>query len=141
MTYIFKQKINLQDLAALSREAKRVLIFEPEDNLAALYAYYLSIHNFDIKHCLHLAALSRFISDFRPHLLIFNAEAPQVLFEIRRISASLPMDIERPSLISTGYNLSGQKIGELMSAGVASHINRRLSRPQDLAILVETVLK
>jgi len=139
MAYIFKQKINLADLAALGQEPKKVLIYEPESELGALYAHYLRAHNFDIRHCPYLASIRQFIAEFEPHLLIFNAESSQALLEISRVSRNFPAGF--PRLISTGYNLSGQKIGELMSAGVASHINRKLSRPQDLAILVETILK
>jgi hypothetical protein len=141
MAYIFKQKINLADLVGLTRESKRVLIYEPQNDLAALYAHYLKVHNFDIKHCLHLPAIRQLMLEFKPHLLIFNAEQPHVLSEIKRTTQRLGSDYIVPSLISTGYNLSGQEIGELMSYGVSSHINRKLSRPEDLAILVEAILK
>jgi hypothetical protein len=141
MAYIFKQKLKLSDLASLAIAPKRVLIYEPEKDLAALYAYYLSEQNFEIKHCLDFEAIRQSVINFQPNLLIFSTDSPDNLPKIRLFPVALIKEFPSLRVISTGYNLSGQGIGELMAIGVISHINRRLSRPQDLAILVTTLLQ
>jgi hypothetical protein len=114
------------------------VIFEPEEYLAALYGYYLREHNFDIKHCPDIDKLRSLIISFQPELLVLNADVPG---KVSVIPAGLINEFPDLKVISTGYNLNGQGIGELMANGVICHINRRLSRPQDLVILVETILK
>ena len=55
MAYLFKQKLQINELAGLSQPNFRVLVYEPEEYLGALYAHYLAAHNFDIRHCPDLA--------------------------------------------------------------------------------------
>ena len=141
MAYLFKQKLNLSDLAGLARDRKRILIYEPEEYLGTLYSHYLRTHNFDIKHCPDLKRLREYIITFEPDLLIFSLGLgdgfPKDFLTPNRLIKEFP----NLKIISTGYNLSSQKIGELMATGVVSHINRRLSRPQDLALIVKTILQ
>jgi DNA-binding NtrC family response regulator len=138
MTYIFKQQLNLRDLADLESQPKRILIYEPESYLAALYCHYLNKHNFDIKHCSNLAEVGRSIKDFQPHLLIFSADGDS--FKSPGMISSLSRAFPGLQLLTTGYNLSSQSIKTLMDAGVLGHLNRRLSRPQDIVEIVKTLL-
>lgn len=140
MDYIFKQKLQLADLAGLQSRPKRILIYEPESDLAALYAYYLREHNFEIKHCFNTDAIRQHVVSFQPHLLIFSADGPELSLKIKPIAATLIKEFPGLNLVSTGYSVSGRRIGELMSIGVISHINRRLSRPQDVVDVVKMVL-
>jgi len=140
MAYFFKQKLNLADLAGLSAAPKRILIYEPEDYLAALYAYYLRLHNFDIKHCPNLSQVGQMTTAFRPHLLIFAADGLWNGVKTSGLILSLSRKFPDLHFLTTGYNLSHQGIKEFMSAGVESHLNRRLSRPQDIVEIVSTLL-
>ena len=139
MAYIFKQQLNLKDLADLDSQPKRILIYEPESYLAALYRHYLSEHNFDIKHCSNLAEVGKIIKDFQPHLLIFSADGDS--FKYPGMISSLSRAFPGLQLLTTGYNLSNQSIKTLMDAGVLGHLNRRLSRPRDVADVVNAVLQ
>ena len=138
--YLFKQKLNLADLAGLTILPKRILIYEPETYLAALYAHYLRLHNFDIKHCPDLRGIHQLILSFQPHLLIFCADDHKIAAEFPGLVLSLSRRFPDLHFLATGYNLSHQGIKELMSAGVQSHLNRRLCRPQDIVHIVETLL-
>jgi hypothetical protein len=140
MSYIFKQKFQLSDLAGLRQERKRIVIFEPEEYLAALYGHYLYAHNFDIKHCWNINKLREAIINFQPELLIFCADTSQPLLKTSLIPGGLISEFPNLKVVSTGYNLNSQGIGELMAVGVISHINRRLSRPQDIVEIVKTLL-
>jgi hypothetical protein len=139
--YLFRQKLNLVDLAGLAVRPKRILIYEPEDYLAALYAHYLRAHNFDIKHCPNLNEIAGEITSFQPHLVIFSTDRVGQRAKFPGLILSLSRKFPDLHFLTTGYNLSHEGIKELMSAGVESHLNRRLSRPQDIPVLVETILQ
>ena len=141
MVYLFKQKFNFAELAGLAVLPKRILIYEPEDYLAALYAHYLRLHNFDIKDCPNLGEINEIIMSFKPHLLIFCADGVRESSQFPGMILSLSRRFPDLHFLATGYNLSHQGIKELMSAGVESHLNRRLSRPQDITVLVKTILQ
>ena len=140
MPYIFKQKLNLSDLAGFATLPKRILIYEPEDYLAALYAHYLRQHNFDIKHCPNLSQVSEMIASFQPHLLIFCADGREAAFKASGLISTLSRRFPDLGLITTARDLSRQGIKDLMDAGVLGHLNRGLSRPQDIPVLVKTIL-
>lgn len=138
MRYLFKQKLNLSDLVNFKGVQKKVLIYEPQEYLAALYSHYLRLHNFDIKHCPEFGKLKTMITDFCPELLIFNVEAETKSKE----NPSFNFKRHFPGLlvVTIGYNLGSESLKSLMNAGVSSHINRKLSRPQDVAVVVNTLL-
>lgn len=140
MAYIFKQKLNLADLAGLDVLPKRILIYEPKDYLAELYAHYLRLHNFDIMHCPNLSEVSKMIAGFKPHLLIFCADGQDAALKTSGMISVLSRRFPDLRLLTTAHDLSRQGINDLMGAGVVSHLNRRLSRPQDIVHIVETLL-
>lgn len=143
MAYIFKQKLNIHDLVNLPQERqKRVLIHEPEDYLDALYAYYLKGQNFDIRHCQRLESLIDSVKNFTPDILIFNVEAQAKPFRLKadwifRFKKNFPEIF----VITTGFNTDSEILKVLLSAGVSSHINRRSTRPQDIAVVVRNILQ
>jgi DNA-binding NtrC family response regulator len=141
MNYIFKQKLQLADLASLDRAPKRILIFEPEQYLSALYGHYLARHNFDIKHCTELGELRKLLLNFNPELLVLSLDNTELLPKVSQMPRRLVNEFPSLKVISTSYNLNNESIGELMRSGVVSHINRRLSRPQDLVAIVKTILE
>jgi DNA-binding response OmpR family regulator len=141
MAYLFRQKINLSDLAGRQAVKHRVLIHEPESYLAALYEHYLKAHNFDIKHCPDLAALSQSIAEFAPRLLILNAQSAALSGGDRLWAINFKQNFPDLIIVTTGYNLSAQVLSKLMNAGACGHIDRRLSRPGDLVVIVTTLLQ
>jgi len=139
MAYLFRQKISIEDLVEINSSRKKVLLYEPENYLAGLYEHYLQQHNFDVKHCPHLAELKQSIKAFSPDLLIFNVEnwdgkKKLLAFNFKRDFPLLPV-------ISTGYNVNSEDLTALMDYGIQSHINRRATRPEDIAIIVKNVLQ
>ncbi len=137
MTYIFKEKFKIADLAHTPTQSHRVVVCEPEEYLAALYGHYLSAHNFDIKHCPQIGKLREVLNSFRPRLLILNIEE-------KNADGGLVQNLRRQfpniRLITMGYNTGGEIIKELMNAGICGHIDRRLSRPKDLIYIVKAVI-
>jgi hypothetical protein len=141
VAYLFKQKLNLTDLAGVTVIPKRILIYEPETYLAALYAHYLRMHNFDIKHCPNLSEVTDMIISFQPHLLIFCADGITPPFRAPSLISALNRRFPELSLLTTARDLGHQGTKDLMDAGVLGHLNRNLSRPQDIPILVKTILQ
>jgi hypothetical protein len=142
MAYIFKQKLNIHDLAGVVHRQKRVLVHEPEEYLSALYGHYLREHNFDVKHCPDLGKISHLIASFRPDVLVFCSDATHSLSsrEIKKLLSGFSLELPDLRLVATGLNSSGELLRELMSAGVLGHINRKLSRPQDLVVVIKSIL-
>jgi DNA-binding response OmpR family regulator len=137
MAYLFKEKFNIAELAELPGKANRVVICEPEEYLAALYGHYLSQHNFDIKHCPQVDELKELLQNFLPRLLILNIEKNHIQsHSVLRLRRQFP-NVE---VITMGYNIGGDVVKELMSAGICGHIDRRLSRPKDLLYIVKALL-
>ncbi len=140
MAYMFRQKLRLEDLAGFEAPAKKVLVFEPEEYLGALYSHYLRMHAFEVMHCLERENLQSSLLAFAPHLLVFNADAESD-FAARR-ARLLECKNSKPDLliVTTALNASSKDVSDLMSAGVLSHINRNFSRPQDLGLVVRALL-
>lgn len=141
MAYLFKQKLRLADLATAERPLPRVLIFEPEEYLAALYGFYLSQHNVEVRHCLALDSLLQQLASFLPRLLVFNAEAAASSGLKHYWLSRCRRDFPELLIVSTAYNADSRRVGDLMDAGVCSHLNRQHSRPQDLALVVMALLQ
>lgn len=143
MAYLFKQKLNIAELADISRRPKKVLIYEPEEYLSALYQHYLRRHNFDVKHCPDLGMIREATSSFLPDVLVFSLDGqtnPPASRSLRLL-ANLVLGFPFLRLVSIGSSSHNSLVKELMTAGVLGHINRQLSRPQDLAIVVKSILQ
>jgi len=139
MSYIFKQKINLKDLAALENAKNKVLLYQPEEYLGALYSHYLRFHNFDVKHCQDIANLKFHIENFQPEILIYSIEGvstPSVIASLATLKKHWP----NTTVVTTGFNTDAQILKHLLTAGVASHINRCHSRPEDIVTITKTLL-
>jgi DNA-binding response OmpR family regulator len=139
MAYLFKQKINLRELAALEYAQKKVLLHQPEEYLASLYMHYLRFHNFDVKHCPNLAQLRHSSESFQPHALIFSLENSHPSSSIAWL-LSFKKHFPNTVIVTTDMNTDTETLKKLLSAGVSSHINRRHSRPQDIATITKTLL-
>lgn len=140
MAYIFKQKLRVSDLAHISPNRKKVLIYEPEEYLSALYGSYLRIHKFAVEHCANLDALPKTLTEFSPHLLIFNTDSPGNSLSSKSWLMAAKKYYPELIIVTTNINLSHEGVRELMSAGISSHINRSLSRPQDIVVIVKSLL-
>lgn len=132
MSYIIRQKFNIAELVEIAASRPMVLICEPDDCLAALYGHYLSAHNFDVKHCPHLGELRSAWQSTNPRLLLVNAEAAG--------STNFSKEFPGLSVVTVGYNLTANRVKALLNAGVSGHIDRRLSRPEDVAVIIKTLL-
>ncbi len=141
MNYVFKNKLNLEDLAGLERQPKKVLIFEPRYYFAVLYRHYLQMNDFEVNYCGDADLLDSHLELFSPHVLIFSVEDcdrnPGKTRYLRQLSQTFP----GLWVVTIGNNLQQDTVGQLMAAGVCGHINRVLTRPQDLVTVVKSLLR
>ena len=140
MAYMFRQKLRLQDLAGIKVAPKKVMIFEPDEYLSALYGRYLSLHEFEVRHCRDLENLSLGLTEFLPHLMVFNAETGPDFLRHKLWLKDCKNKYPELLIITTAFNAGSQHVSELMSAGVLSHINRNFSKPHDLVYVVKALL-
>ena len=140
MSYIFREKLNLLDLVGKEKQYQRVLTVGMEDYLGELYGRYLASHNLAVAHCASLDTTHEHIEQFQPHLVVLSLE--QVKGQRPLLSLLYQIKLLYPSLlvVSVGYNTDHELLRKMMSAGVCSHLDRRLSRPQDLVAVVTTLL-
>jgi hypothetical protein len=136
MAYLFRQKLNIEEITGIAQLRRKVLIYEPEEYLAALYMHYLRSHNFDIKDCPDLVQIKEHIASFNPELLVFSTDFQTAFSSASSLSQSFPS----LKIVTTGYNTDNERVSQFMGLGVLSHLNRRFSRPEDLSTIIKTLL-
>ncbi len=139
MSYLYKQKLSFEDLQGWQSEQWRVVVFEPERYLLGIYSHHLEQNGFEIQTVSEPDDIIITVSQFSPHLLVFNADKTSKdnslsLFRIKR-------EFPRLYILTTACDLSYEDVKELMAKGISGHINRRLSRPQDIAHIAVSLLK
>lgn len=139
MAYLYKQKLSFEDLRRWQAGQWRVVVFEPEKYLLGIYNHHLLQNGFEVESILELDDIMILVSQFSPHLLIFNADSisKNHLAHLLRIKREFP----QLYILTTAYDLSNEDVKGLMTEGVSAHINRRLSRPQDVAHIAVSLLK
>lgn len=140
MTYLFKQKLDIYDLVGYEKESHKILLHEPEEYLAALYFHFLNKQNFHVRHVPKIEILEEELVNFKPKVLIFSLDSEQEnklnFFWLLNFRKNFP----NTSVITTGFNTNAETLKKLLNVGISSHINRKLSRPQDLVVLIQAVL-
>jgi hypothetical protein len=140
MPYLFKQQFTITDLLPRTVPALSVVIAEPEIYLAKLAGKYLLAAGLEVNYCPSPVLLMEFLRRTCPAALLIN---PRGYLEIKHAAKGIS-DIRDnfPGLavVTIAHNLEAEELGQLMSAGVASHINRQLSRPQDVADIIKTLI-
>ena len=141
MDYIFAQKLNMKNVRSdFEYPPKLVAIFEPEEYLRALYEKKFRAHNFLVQQISGTKQLLGLLDLLTPDLLIINS---QFSADHRLVISFLKqLHVKFPSLpkVSLGKDLPAEHLKQLMSYGVVSHVERRLSRPNDLVAIAKTIL-
>ena len=139
MNYIYKQKFQLTDLVPLPELNKKVLIYEPSYELGQVYSQHLSRRNYLVTHCTNLELIKQHLVYWQPHLVLFSIDGLAINLDLFAKLSGLRQD-QGLQVITLGYEVSDEILKKLMSMGVASHVNRKLSRPRDLVEIIDNVL-
>ncbi len=140
MPYLFKQQFEISDLVFPAPQKMSVVIMEPEFYLAQLSARYLKNGGFAIHHCAHVEILPDFLHHVEPTALLINPESYQQLNKAINALANINKNFPKLITVTIAHNLEAETLRELMSAGISGHINRHLSRPQDVAEVIKALI-
>ncbi len=117
---------------------KIIVLAEPEPETRGLYHKHLASPNIVIQLCEDLEKLPGVLELYQPDLLIVNPGANPAsglvfLKNLRKFQPNL-------SIITIGYGTPDEYLDRFMELGVSCHINRYLTRPQDVTVAVTQVL-
>lgn len=140
MSYLIKQQIKLSDLVDLAGDLKLVLVAEPEDCLYGIYARHLREHRFVVHRCDGLDRVPDRLREHCPHLLVLSLEFDGGVRSAVRLLRRLKEEFPELHVVTVSTAAGADDLKVLMSAGVSSHIDRKFSRPQDVAVVAKTVL-
>ena len=141
MPYITRQKFNLSELTDKTSPVRHILLLEPEEYRLGIYIQELLKQNFMPIGVRTVDALHKNISNSSPHLLVVSSEIYPHIRQSMELVKSLKNSFPLLPMVTIGYNLSPDDLRSLLSAGVEGHIDRRFSRPADLAQVVSAVLQ
>jgi DNA-binding NarL/FixJ family response regulator len=138
MNYIFYNHYYIGPMTP-SPNTKIILLAEPELESRALYYKHLSSDpEVTVSICEEPSKLLELLSSLEPDLLIINpgenpARSLVFLQSIKKVQPSL-------RIITVGYGTPDNYLDRFMQLGVSYHINRHLSRPQDILAAAQQVL-
>lgn len=136
MNYVQKQKFNIEELLGATAQSKIVAVVEPERYLAKLYEKYLLGYGFTVMHFLPGELLGVFVERVSPKLVLLSSDNSSAHDHIEHIRRHNPHIL----LVTIAHNADQKDIERFMSHGVTSHINRKLSRPQDVADIIRGLI-
>lgn len=140
MSYIFKQKFDLNDLVQQPEaEFKTVLVAEPEEYLLNLYCDYLKNHNFASHSCNHLNLLESKTFFHQPDLLLLSLDLFTDRSNLSNEFLKYRKHFPHIKILCLGQNVDSKLVKEIMEFGVSSFIERRFSSPQDVINLVKSI--
>lgn len=144
MALVIREKFHISDLIPLEDEELTVVLVEPDWYLAKLYQRYLSAHNFVVHHSSQKENLEEdlhvILARVSPKVLIVNPDIFENSWRAAQMIAGVGASFPSIMIVSVGYDTPAEDLRELMGAGVVSHINRRSSRPKDVASIVKALI-
>ena len=138
MNYIFYNHYYIEPMI-FTRTKKTILLAEPEPEARALYHKYLTSPNVTVSVCGDLSKLLEHLTLLEPDLLIINPgkNPAHSLAFLQSIKQAQPV----LRIITIGYGTPDSYLDRFMQLGVSYHINRHLTRPQDIAVAAQQVLE
>lgn len=139
MKYLFYNHYYIEPMISTSSN-KTILLAEPEAESRALYRKHLSASpGITVTICVDLTQLLDDLTSLKPDLLIVNpgknpARSVVFLQRIKKLQPAL-------RIITIGYGTPDDYLDRYMQLGVSYHINRHLTRPQDVAVAAQQVLQ
>lgn len=138
MNYLFYNHYYINPMIS-NQNDKIILLAEPEAESRALYHKHLLSPGITVQICADLSQLLENLTTLEPDLLIINpgpnpARSLVFLQNIKKTQPAL-------RIITIGYGTPDDYLDRFMQLGVSYHINRHLTRPQDVAVAAQQVLE
>lgn len=116
-----------------------VVLYEPHEFLSRMYRRHLENIQFRVIVCDELGNLLELIRKNRPHVLIaaIGSSLEGIsLDELAIVNDNFPY----LHVVTLSDNLEDADISSLMKLGVSSHVNRKFTRPRDIASVARHVV-
>jgi hypothetical protein len=140
MAYLFKQQFNINDLVVLKEKTSSVVIVEPDIYLAKLAELHLTAGGFMVYCSNSHLQLEQILQGFAPRALLINPDSYDSLHQAAVNIAQINKSFPYVSIVTITHNLEAEALKELMAAGLAGHINRKLSRPGDVVTIIKSLI-
>lgn len=137
--YLTKEKFNIQDLVDLSFKPSRILVISADEMLRQIYQQHLEANKFlvGLGHYKDLIPASEELTQYDLWILdIVN----ELFDEQQQWLVVAKNSYPNVKIITLGMGLPEGYLTNLMSAGIVGHIDRKLTRPQDLVLLIKTII-
>ena len=137
--YLIKEKFNFRDLANVVLLQKRVLLVIDEITLQDIYVRHLEAQQFLVTTAkfADFFAIAEAVKSADMLILDFN----KFIFNQRlEFLKSLVKSFPHLPVITIGFSLEEEMLSSLMALGIVGHLDRKLSRPQDLLALIKTLI-
>jgi DNA-binding NarL/FixJ family response regulator len=139
MDYLTKSHYTMRNKPFLELQGQKVLLAEPEAESRSFYTRQLADIDMIVVGCDRLDSLMTATASAQPDVVIVNPGADldaamATLRALRRQFPSLP-------IITMAMTMPDSALDAMMEIGVSLHINRSLTRPRDLLLALEQVLK
>ncbi len=141
MPYLFKQKLDLAELIETGYDSKIVLVAETEEYLNEIYSNHLKNHNYNVVKCTTVDAVTDAAKTHNPHLLLLSTGFLPDLYRLFYFLGSLRRNFPQLRVLTNGDSLDAEIVKQLMYVGVSCHIERKLTRPQDIVLIAKSILE
>ncbi len=141
MAYIFKQKFDISELISNPGFSGVILVAEPSSSLLGIYERHFAEKKMQIHACSNLDAIHPAIKEKQPFLAVlsldFFSKQPE---EAEDFLLNLRTNFPRLKIMTLGFDASHTTLKKIMSVGVCGHLDKRLSRPEDVVVLACQIL-
>lgn len=140
MAYFLRQKFNINELVSLSNRAKKVLLVMSEENLREIYQRYLEAQGYETVGC-HFANHAQ-VALALPNcdLLVIDFNTAQEGQDKMEFLKIINRNFPKIPVVTVGSALESVLLEKLMALGIVGHLDRRLTRPGDLAAIIKTFM-
>lgn len=137
MSYFFVEKTQIPNNISDVRLGQKILVVEPEADFLGLICHVLARENFHVKPVAVVTDISTAAKEHLPEIAIISTtflKHPE--FKIFRQNP----EFARIKLVSIGNLSEHEDLKGVMNSGFSGHLDRKLSRPQDLVKLINCLL-
>lgn len=139
MAYISQYHHTLRNEPFVELNGVTVVLAEPEAETRAFYSQQLAEIGMQVHSADALDTLINVVESSKPDVVIINPSSD--LETGFRAIKLLKQEYSHIPVISMAMTMREDQLDAIMQAGVSLHINRGLTRPRDLLLALEQVLK
>ncbi len=139
MDYITRHHHKIIDQTFDGLQGSTVILIEPEAEVRAFYSQQLMGQAMNVFVYNTISALKQATQIEQPDVLIINPT--QDVAQTIRVVKNLRQEFPKLPIITMTLTIPDSTIDAIMESGVSFHINRGLTKPRDLLLALQQVLK